>query len=68
MDGDNLKQGLEGISKIDNVSDFLFGALYWIAVIFILLLVAYIFSVINCRLNRKRTGRNKKDDDNFLDD
>ncbi len=68
MTGDNLIQGLEGLSKIDGITDFLFVAMYWVAVIFVILFVAYIFSSINCYINRRRRGVNMKDNDDFLDD
>jgi preprotein translocase subunit SecG len=68
MTGENLKQGLEGLSKIEGISDFLFVAIYWIAVIFVILLIAYIFATVNCYINRKRRGTSSKDNDDFLDD
>ncbi|MBO5509623.1 MAG: hypothetical protein J5962_04080 [Lachnospiraceae bacterium] len=67
MTGENLKEGLEGLSKIDGFTDVLFVAIYWIAVVCILLFVAYIFSSITCHLNRKRRGENKGDSDDFLE-
>lgn len=67
MTGENLKQGLEGLSKIEGLTDILFVAIYWIAVVFVLLLVAYIFSSIGCYMSRKKRGVNKADDDDFLD-
>jgi hypothetical protein len=67
MTGENLKEGLEGLSKLDGFTDILFTAIYWVAVIFLLLLIAYIFSSIGCYLNRKRRGENKGDSDDFLE-
>ena len=34
MDGESLKEGLEGLSKIDGISDVLFSAMYWVAVVY----------------------------------
>lgn len=67
MTGENIKSGLEGLSKIDSISDFLFVAMYWVGVIFVIIFVAYIFCAINCYINRKRKGT-YGDDDDFLDD
>lgn len=68
MTGENLKQGLEGLSKIDSVSGVLYNAIYWIAVIFVILFAAYIIFNIKCYFNRKQRGIGKYDDDDFLDD
>jgi preprotein translocase subunit SecG len=67
MSGENIKEGLEGLSKIDGFTDILFIAIYWVAVVFLLLLIAYIFSSIGRYLNRKRRGENKGDSDDFLE-
>lgn len=66
MSGENIKEGLEGLSKIEGVTDVLFVAIYWVAVVCILLIVAYIFSSITCYLNRKRRGESRGDSDDFL--
>lgn len=68
MTGENLKEGLEGLSKIDNFSGVIYNAIYWIAVIFVILFAAYIIFNIKCYFNRKRRGIGKYDDDDFLDD
>lgn len=67
MSGENLKQGLEGLSKIEGFQDVLYIAIYWIAVICVILFIAYVFSAINCYFNRKKRGENKGDSDDFLD-
>ncbi len=67
MSGEELKEGLEGLSKIDGFSNVLFDAAYWIAVIFVVLFVAYIFAAVVCYVNRLRRGIPYHDDD-FLDD
>lgn len=67
MTGDNLKQGLEGLSKIEGFSSVIYNAIYWIAVVCILLFVAYVFSTITCIINRKKRGENRKDNDDFLE-
>ena len=41
--GDTLIDGLEGLSKIEGLADVLFDAIYWLAVIFVILAVAYFF-------------------------
>lgn len=68
MSGEDLKNGLEGLRKIEDLSDVLFDGIYWIAVICILLFVAYIISVVNCYVNRKKRGNLNADSDNFLGD
>ncbi len=67
MSGEELKEGLEGLSKIDSITGVLYDAMYWLAVIFVILFVAYLFSVIVCFVNRRRRGITNNDDD-FLDD
>lgn len=67
MSGEELKEGLEGLSKIDSITGVLYDAMYWLAVIFVILFVAYLFSVIVCFINRRRRGITNNDDD-FLDD
>lgn len=67
MDGEKLKEGLEGLSKMDNITDFLYMAIYWIAVIFIMVFIAYICSSVNCHMKRKKKGTHA-DNDDFLDD
>lgn len=68
MTGESIKDGLEGLSKIEGFTDVLFNALYWIGVVFILLFVAYLFATLNCYLNKKRRGTLHADTDEFLDD
>ncbi len=67
MSGEELKEGLEGLSKIDSITGVLYDAMYWLAVIFVILFVAYLFSVIVCFVNRRRREITNNDDD-FLDD
>ena len=67
MTGENLKEGLEGLSKIDSVSNVLYIAIYRVAVIFVILFVTYMIFNIRCFINRKH-GIGKGDDDDFLDD
>ena len=67
MDGEQIKQNLDGLSKIDSITEFLNIAIYWVAIIFIVLFVGYMFSSLNCYLNRKKKG-NSSDNDDFLDD
>ena len=68
MSGEDLKNNLEGLSKIESVNDVLFDAIYWLAVIFVVLFIAYIFSVIVCYYNKKKKGTLHMDNDNFLGD
>lgn len=68
MTGEDLKKNLEGLSKIDGLADGLFDIIYWLAVIFVVLFIAYVFSVIACYYNRKRKGNLHGDNDNFLGD
>lgn len=67
MDGESLKEGLEGLSKIDGISDVLFTAIYWIAVVFVVLFVAYICVSINIYIRNRKRGISSKDKDDFLD-
>ncbi|MBE5944721.1 MAG: hypothetical protein E7258_07355 [Lachnospiraceae bacterium] len=68
MSGEDLKNGLEGLRKIEDFADVLFDAMYWVAVIFIVLLVAYFCAAINCYFNKKKRGSLQADNDNFLGD
>ena len=43
MDGEALKEGLEGLSKIEGLTEVIYGAIYWVAVVFIILFVGYLF-------------------------
>lgn len=64
----NIKEGLEGLSKMDGITDFLFTALYWVGVIFVLLFVAYIFVSIYIMIQDRKRGIDTKDKDDYLDD
>ena len=64
----NIKEGLEGLSKINGVTDFLFTAMYWVGVIFVLLFVAYIFVSIYIMIQNRKRGIDTKDKDDYLDD
>lgn len=68
MTSDNLIEGLEGLSKIDGFSDALFTAIYWLAVLFVLLFIAYAFVSISIYVNKRKRGINDKNKDDFLDD
>lgn len=68
MTGEDLKNNLEGLSKIDGITDILFDVIYWLAVIFVFLFIAYIFSAIVCYCNKKKRGTLHADNDNFLGD
>lgn len=66
--GDNLREGLEGLSKIEGLSDILYVAIYWTAVVFVLLFTAYLIVALSCYINRKRGRGGDIDEDDFLDD
>ena len=68
MSGDKIKDGLEGLSKIDGISDKLFDAIYWIAVFFVIFFIAYLFFAIRCFVIRTKKGVKRSDEDDFLDD
>ena len=68
MSGDKIKDGLEGLSKIDGISDVLFDAMYWIAVVFVILFIVYIFFAVRCFVIRTKKGVKRSDEDDFLDD
>lgn len=65
---DSIKGGLEGLSKMDGVSNFLYALMYWVGVIFVLLFVTYIFVSIYVRAQNKKRGIDTKDKDDYLDD
>ena len=68
MSGNKIKDGLEGLSKIDGISDKLFDAIYWIAVIFVIFFIVYLFFAIRCFVIRTKKGVKRSDEDDFLDD
>ena len=61
---DSIKEGLEGLSKMDGVSNFLYALMYWVGVIF----VTCIFVSIYVRAQNKKRGIDTKDKDDYLDD
>ena len=63
---DSIKEGLEGLSKMDGVSNFLYALMYWVGVIFVF--VTYIFVSIYVRAQNKKRGIDTKDKDDYLDD
>ena len=65
---DSIKEGLEGLSKMDGVSNFLYALMYWGGVIFVLLFVTYFFVSIYVRAQNKKRGIDTKDKDDYLDD
>ena len=65
---DSIKEGLEGLSKIDGVSNFLYALMYWVGVIFVLLFVTYIFVSVYIHVQNKKRGIDTKDKDDYLDD
>jgi len=64
----DLKDGLDGLGKIDNISDKLYDAIYWIIVVFIILFVVYVFFAVKCFVVRRKRGMRRSDEDDFLDD
>ena len=60
--GDSIREGLEGLSKIDSFADHLYIAIYWVGVIFVILFVAYLFAALNCSKEfcRTCTGADKR--------
>ena len=60
---DSIKEGLEGLSKMDGVSNFLYALMYCV-----LLFVTYIFVSIYVRAQNKKRGIDTKDKDDYLDD
>lgn len=65
---DSIKEGLEGLSKMDGVSNFLYALMYWVGVIFVLLFVTYIFVSVYIHVQNKKRGIDTKDKDDYLDD
>ena len=66
--GDTLKDGLEGLSKIEGLADVLFDAIYWLGVIFVILVVAYIFVSLSIFVTKVKNGTLGEKDDDYLDD
>ncbi|MBE5932128.1 MAG: hypothetical protein E7263_01740 [Lachnospiraceae bacterium] len=65
--GDTLKDGLEGLSKIEGLADVLFDAIYWLAVIFVILAVAYFFVSLSIFVTKAKNGTLGEKDDDYLD-
>ena len=65
---DSIKEGLEGLSKMDGVTNFLYALMYWVGVIFVLLFVTYIFVSVYIHVQNKNRGIDTKDKDDYLDD
>lgn len=65
---DSIKEGLEGLSKMDVVTNFLYALMYWVGVIFVLLFVTYIFVSVYIHVQNKKRGIDTKDKDDYLDD
>ena len=66
--GDTLIDGLEGLSKIEGLADVLFDAIYWLAVIFVILAVAYFFVSLSIFISKVKNGTLGEKDDDYLDD
>ncbi|MBO5388228.1 MAG: hypothetical protein J6A59_08825 [Lachnospiraceae bacterium] len=66
--GDTLIDGLEGLSKIEGLADVLFDAIYWLAVIFVILTVAYFFVSLSIFISKAKNGTLGEKDDDYLDD
>ncbi|MBR3833032.1 MAG: hypothetical protein IKJ73_01815 [Lachnospiraceae bacterium] len=66
--GDTLIEGLEGLTKIEGLADVLFDAIYWLAVIFVILLIAYIFVSLSIFVTKVKNGTLGEKDDDYLDD
>lgn len=65
--GDTLIDGLEGLSKIEGLSDVLFDAIYWLAVIFVILVIAYFFVSLSIFVTKAKKGTLHEKDDDYLD-
>jgi len=65
--GDTLKDGHEGLSKIEGLADVLFDAIYWLAVIFVILAVAYFFVSLSIFVTKAKNGTLGEKDDDYLD-
>lgn len=66
--GDTLKDGLEGLSKIEGLADVLSDGIYWIAVIFVILVVSYFFVSLSIFITKVKNGTLGEKDDDYLDD
>ena len=66
--GDTLIDGLEGLSKIEGLSSVLFDIIYWLAIIFVILFVAYIFVSLSIFVSKAKNGTLGEKDDDYLDD
>ncbi len=68
MSGEKLKEGLDGLSKIDNLSDILYDMIYWLGAIFIVLVIMYIFISLAIYIGKIQRGTAGEEKDDFLDD
>lgn len=68
MSGEDLKEGLEGLTKIEGLADGLTDIMYWLIVVIIILFVGYLFSIAFCYYNKKKSGTLHADNDNYLGD
>lgn len=65
--GDTLIDGLEGLRRIEGLSDVLFDAIYWLAVIFVILVIAYFFVSLSIFVTKAKKGTLSEKDDDYLD-
>ena len=67
MNTDTIKEGLDGLTKIDNISNVLWVAMYWVGVILVLLVVAWFCVSLGMFIMERQNGVSYKDEDDFLD-
>ncbi len=68
MDGEAIKEGIDGLQKIEGLGDVLWNLMYWTAVIFVLLVIAYFCVSLSLYITSKRKGIPYKNKDDFLSD
>ena len=67
MDTDVIKAGLDGLSKIDGITDKLFNIIYWVGVLFVIFFVAYLYLAVINYLDKRKHGMLEVDKDDFLE-
>lgn len=63
---DGLKDNIDNLTNTRGLEELLLAAIYWIAVIVVIIFVFYVCIKLNNFIQRKRSGKAKKDRDDYL--
>lgn len=63
----NIKENINTLTNTKALEELLFAMIYWVAVIVVILLVFYIFVKITNLIREYKSGKTRKNRDNFLD-